>query len=79
MSRLVLIAAAAPSLTCRPNFPYGIPQETVTDNREYIRPAANAEKFWRQIFLQHTSQAFSDWFLIGLQAAGWATAAIAKT
>jgi len=31
-------------------------------------------------FFQHTTQPFSEWFLqLGLQAAGWATADIAKT
>jgi non-heme chloroperoxidase len=31
-------------------------------------------------FFQHITQAFSDWFFqLGLQASGWATAAIANT
>lgn len=82
VSRLLLIAAAAPSLTRRPNFPYGIPQETVTqiiENTYNDRPQM-LRNFGDRFFFQHTSQAFSDWFFkIGLQAAGWATAAIAKT
>jgi len=38
------------------------------------------KNFGDRFFFQRTSQAFSNWFFqLGLQAAGWATAAIAKT
>jgi len=82
VAKLVLIAAAAPSLIKRPNFPYGLDettvlqmiQDTYKDRPEMLR------NFGNRFFFQHTSQAFSDWFFqLGLQAAGWATAAIAKT
>jgi len=82
VAKLVLIAAAAPSLVKRPNFSYGIDEATVlqiiqgtyNDRPEMLR------NFGDRFFFQHISQAFSDWFFqLGLQAAGWATAAIAKT
>ena len=82
VSKLVLIAAAAPSLIKRPNFPYGIEKEAVLqmiDETHNDRPQM-LQNFGDRFFFQHTSQAFSSWFFqIGLQAAGWATAAIAKT
>ncbi|GAE87986.1 alpha/beta fold hydrolase [Acetivibrio straminisolvens] len=82
VSKLVLIAAAAPSLIKRPNFPYGIDEETVLQIIEgtYSDRPQMLRDFGSRFFFQHTSQAFSDWFFqLGLQAAGWATAAIAKT
>jgi len=82
VAKLVLAAAAAPSLIKRPNFPYGIAQETVLQIIEdtYNDRPQMLKNFGGMFFFQHTSQAFSDWFFqLGLQAAGWATAAIAKT
>ena len=82
VTKLVLIAAAAPSLIKRPNFPYGIDEETVLQIIEgtYNDRPQMLKSFGDRFFFQHTSQAFSDWFFqLGLQAAGWATAAIAKT
>ena len=82
VTRLVLVAAAAPSLIKRPNFPYGIDEETVLQIIEdtYNDRPQMLRNFGDTFFFQHTSQAFSDWFFqLGLQAAGWATAAIAKT
>jgi len=82
VTRLVLIAAAAPSLIKRPDFPYGIDKETVlqiiagtyNDRPQMLR------NFGDMFFFQHISQPFSDWFFqLGLQAAGWATAEIAQT
>lgn len=82
VSKLILVAAAAPSLIKRPNFPYGIDEEVVLkiiDDTYNDRPKMLKE-FGDNFFFQHTSQAFSDWFFsLGLQAAGWATAEIAKT
>lgn len=82
VTRLVLVAAAAPSLVKRPDFPYGLDQETVLqiiDGTYNDRPQM-LKNFGDIFFFQHTSQAFSDWFFqLGLQAAGWATAAIART
>jgi len=82
VSKLVLIAAAAPSLIKRRDFPYGIDKETVLQMIEdtYNDRPQMLRNFGDRFFFQHTSQAFSDWFFqLGLQAAGWATAAIART
>ena len=82
VTRLVLIAAAVPSLIKRPNFPYGLDKETVLQIIEgtyHDRPQM-LQNFGDIFFFQHISQAFSNWFFqLGLQAAGWATAAIAET
>lgn len=82
VSKLALFAAAAPSLIKRPNFPYGLDKETVLQIIEgtYNDRPKMLQGFGDIFFFQHISEAFSDWFFqIGLQAAGWATAAIAKT
>ena len=79
VSKLALFAAAAPSLIQRPCFPHGLKkedvikiiQETNNDRPEMLR------EFGDTFFFQHVSQAFSDWFFqMGLQAAGWSTAAV---
>ena len=82
VSKLALFGAAAPSLTMRPDFPYGLPKEEVTmliqgtynDRPKMLRDFGD-------IFLfQYTTQALSDWFFqLGLEAAGWATAECATT
>ncbi|NLZ83883.1 MAG: alpha/beta hydrolase [Clostridiales bacterium] len=82
VTKLVLVAAAAPSLMKRSDFPYGIDKETILQIIEgtYNDRPQMLRNFGDIFFFQHTSQAFSDWFFqLGLQAAGWATAAIAKT
>lgn len=82
VNRLILIAAAAPSLVRRPNFPYGIDQERVLQMIEdtYNDRPQMLQDFGNNFFFKHTTQAFSDWFFkLGLEAAGWATAAIART
>ncbi len=82
VSKLVLIAAAAPSLIKRPNFPYGVDKEGILQmiDETYKDRPQMLQNFGDRFFFQHTSQAFSDWFFqLGLQAAGWATAAVAKT
>lgn len=80
--KLVLIAAAAPSLIKRPDFPYGLDREVVLDiieNTYKDRPQM-LSNFGDMFFFQHTSYPFMNWFFqLGLQAAGWATAKIAKT
>lgn len=81
VSKLALFAAVAPSLIKRPDFPYGLDPETVV---QIIRDTfADRPKMLRNFgdmfFYQHISQAFSDWFFnLGLQAAGWSTAAVAN-
>ncbi len=82
VSKLALIDAAAPSLIKRPNFPYGLDKETVLQLIEgtYADRPKMLQGFGDIFFFQHITGAFSDWFFqLGLQAAGWATAAIANT
>lgn len=81
VSKLALFAAAAPSLIKRPNFPYGLDKEIVVQlihQTDADRPKM-LQDFGNIFFFQHITQAFSEWFFqLGLQAAGWATAAIAN-
>lgn len=82
VSRLALFAAAAPSLIKRPDFPYGIDKETVLKIIEgtYADRPQMLTDFGNIFFFQHITEPFSQWFFqIGLQAAGWATAAVANT
>lgn len=82
ISKLVLIAAVAPSLIKRPGFPYGLDKETVVQliNGTYADRPKMLEGFGDIFFFQHITQPFSNWFFqLGLQAAGWSTAAIANT
>jgi non-heme chloroperoxidase len=77
--KLGLFAAAAPSLIKRPNFPYGLDKEVVLQmiKDTYQDRPGMLQSFGNIFFYQHISCAFSDWFFqIGLQAAGWSTAAI---
>lgn len=82
VSKLVLCAAAAPSLIKRPNFPYGLEKEEVVKIIEgtYKDRPKMLKDFGDIFFFQNITQAFSDWFFqLGLKAAGWSTAAIANT
>lgn len=82
VSKLALFAAAAPSLIKRPNFPYGLKEETVLEiiKGTYMDRPNMLQGFGNIFFYQHITKAFSEWFLnLGFQAAGWATAEIAKT
>lgn len=82
VSKLVLAAAAAPSLIKRPNFPYGVDKETIVQIIEgtYTDRPKMLQGFGDIFFFQHITEPFADWFLqLGLQAAGWATAAVANT
>lgn len=82
ISKLVLCAAAAPSLIRRTNFPYGQPEKIVTDIIEgtYKDRPKMLKGFGEIFFYQYISEAFSDWFFqLGLEAAGWATAKVAMT
>lgn len=82
VSKLALFAAAAPSLIKRPNFPYGLDKDAVLQLIEgtYTDRPKMLTNFGNIFFFQHITEAFSDWFSqVGLQAAGWATAAIANT
>jgi non-heme chloroperoxidase len=82
VSKLALIAAVAPSLIKRPNFPYGLDKETVLQliQGTYNDRPKMLQGFGDMFFFQHITEQFSDWFFqLGLQAAGWSTAAIANT
>jgi non-heme chloroperoxidase len=82
VAKLVLAAAAAPSLIKRHDFPYGVDKKVVTDIIEgtYSDRPKMLQNFGNIFFYQHITEPFSVWFLnLGLQAAGWATAAIANT
>jgi len=79
VSKLALFAAAAPSLIKRPNFPYGLDKETVENmiQQTNVDRPNMLQDFGNIFFYQYITQPFSDWFFqLGLQAAGWATAAI---
>lgn len=81
VSKLALFAAVAPSLIKRPNFPYGLDKEIVLQIIEgtYTDRPKMLQGFGDMFFYQHTTEAFSNWFFqLGLQAAGWSTAAIAN-
>ncbi len=82
VSKLVLCAAAAPSLIERSYFPYGLPKKTVTDIIEMTnndRPKMIRD-FGNLIFFKYVTEPLADWiFQIGLKASGWATSAIANT
>lgn len=82
ISKLVLCAAAAPSLIQRSYFPYGLPKEAVLNiiQGTYDDRPKMIRDFGNMIFFKYKTDAFSDWvFKLGLQASGWATAAIANT
>lgn len=82
VSKLALFAAAAPSLIKRPKFPYGLEKEDVIKiiQGTYTDRPKMLSDFGDIFFFQHITKAFSDWFFqLGLQAAGWSTAAIANT
>ncbi len=81
VSKLALFAAAAPSLIKRNYFPYGLQKEdvlniiqgTYKDRPEMLRGFGN------MILYQYATEPFKSWiFDLGLQAAGWATAAVAN-
>ncbi len=81
VAKLVLCAAVAPSLIKRPDFPYGLDKETVLQiiQGTYADRPKMLRDFGDMFFYQHTTEAFLNWFFqLGLQAAGWATAAVAK-
>jgi non-heme chloroperoxidase len=82
VSKLVLCAAAVPSLIKRPYFPFGQTREAVLDIIDGTlnnRPKM-LQDFSKIFFYQQVGEPFIDWFFqLGLKAAGWATAAVANT
>lgn len=82
VAKLALFDAAAPSLIKRPNFPYGLEKEEILKIIEgtYSDRPKMLSDFGDIFFFQHITKPFSDWFFqLGLQAAGWSTAAVANT
>lgn len=82
VSKLALFAAAAPSLIQRPHFPYGLKKEAVTEiiKGTYSDRPKMLRGFGDIFFFKYITEPFSDWFFqLGLQASGWATAAVANT
>lgn len=82
VSKLILVAAAAPSLIKLPNFPYGIDVEIVNQIIEgaYKDRPKMLTDFCDKFFFQYITKPFADRFLqLGLEAASWATIAIANT
>lgn len=81
VSKLALFAAAAPSLIKQTDFPYGLNIDTVLNiiDETYNDRPNMLYNFGQIFFYQYITQSFSQWFLnLGFQAAGWATAAVAK-
>jgi len=82
VSKLALFGAAAPSLTMRPDFPYGLPKEDVTKiiQATYTNRPQMLRDVAPMFFYQPITPALSDWFFqLGFEAASWATAACAVT
>lgn len=82
VSKLILCAAAVPTVAQRTNFPYGVPQQTVFDiiKGTYTDRPNMLQGFGNIFFYQYITQPFSEWFFqLGLEAAGWSTAEVAKT
>ena len=78
VSKLALFGAAAPSFTIRPDFPYGLPKEEVTKliQETYNDRPKMLRGFGDMFFFQYATTPLTDWFFqLGLQAAGWSTAA----
>jgi non-heme chloroperoxidase len=81
VSKLALFAAAAPSLIQRPNFPYGLQTQAVTDiiKGTYTDRPSMLMGFGKMVFYNKVSAGISDWiFQLGLRAASWSTAAVAN-
>jgi non-heme chloroperoxidase len=82
VSKLALFGAAAPSVTKRENFPFGLEKQAVTKiiQDTYTDRPKMLQEFGNIFFFQNITAPFADWFLqMGLKAAGWATAEAAKT
>lgn len=82
VSKLALFAAAAPSFTRRPDFPYGFTKEDIDKiiQDTYNDRPKMLQGFGDMFFFQYLTEPFSDWFFqLGLQAAGWSTASLAAS
>ena len=80
VSKLVLCAAAAPSLIQRPNFPHGLTEGAVMDLiRSTYQDRPNMLKtFTGMFFNRKVSEPFGNWVNnLGMEAASWATIQVA--
>lgn len=80
--KLILCAAAVPSLIKRPYFHYGIDKEVVENiiSQTYNDRPKMLSDFGGIFFYKKSSPCFISWFMnLGFQASGWATAQIAQT
>ena len=80
--RLALFGAAAPSFVRRPDFPFGHPQSEVSEMIEqaYVDRPVLLRSFGEMFFYRFISAPMAQWFFgLGLEAAGWATAAALLT
>lgn len=82
VSKLVLLAAAAPSFTKQVNFPYGLDKDDVNrliDATYNDRPRMLQDLTYT-FFFQNTGGPLADWFFqMNLQAAGYSTAAVLES
>ncbi len=82
VSKLVLIAAAAPSLIQRPDFPYGLERadvERIIAETRRNRPDM-LRNFQEMFFYRKVSPSFAQWFFqLGIGAAGWSTIAVSQS
>lgn len=82
VAKLALFAAAVPSVIQRKYFPYGLELSAVEQIIEgtYTDRPKMLQGFGDIFFFQYKTEAFKQWFFqMGLEAASWATAAIAQT
>lgn len=82
VSKLALIAAAVPSFTIRPDFPYGLPRDDVNKiiQMTYNDRPQMLHDFTKLFFFQQITKPFSDWFFqLGIEAAGYSTAKLATS
>ncbi len=75
----LVLCAAVPTIVRRPDFPYGMSKEELESLIQVTltnRPKRLLD-FGNDFFFQNVGSGILDWFFqIGIQAAGWATAAV---
>ncbi|WP_337100910.1 alpha/beta fold hydrolase [Paenibacillus sp. YIM B09110] len=82
VKKLVLLAAAAPSFTRRPNFPYGLEKADVNKliDATYNNRPRMLQDLTYMFFYQNVGEPLADWFFqMNLQAAGYSTAAVLES
>jgi non-heme chloroperoxidase len=77
VSKLALLAAAAPVFTKRPDYPYGLTKKEVNKLIEgtYMDRPKMLDGFGDIFFARHVTESFKNWFHgLGIEASGHATA-----